>query len=284
MQVFLHSKFHQIWVYLHFPLHLCQIAFGIELINMLKLYRAELIDDGYISSTSTKDTTTASYEGGSTTDTAEAYSLARRAIESIPSSTPSHVNSNPVALDFTQPKPSQTAPMSLAGYFTLFKYAASITTLATLQGLSTDSLLSASPILNQDQGSMQTMHTYDRRAPGESEHTREEMVFIYKIFLIMGGALLVLNSLIKLINTRVTGKRKRIRTMQHISPTLYHTWYVDIYGRIIICSRIVNAAVLWCLCALPFSGLHPLILIGITMGSIVFQGKIKIALLINDNA
>lgn len=210
MQVFLHSKFHQIWVYLHFPLHLCQIAFGIELINMLKLYRAELIDDGYISSSSTKSTTTESSE-----DTAEAYSLARRAIESIPSSTPSHASSNPIiALDFTQPKPSQTTPLSLAGYFTLFKYAASITTSATLQGLSTDSLLSSSSLLDQDHGITQTMHTYDRRAPGESklknEYTREEMVFIYKIFLIMGGLLLVLNSLIKLINTRVTGKRKRI--------------------------------------------------------------------------
>lgn len=64
-----------------------------------------------------------------------------------------------------------------------------------------------------------------------------------------------------------------------MSPTPYPTWCVDIYGRIIICSRIVNAGVLWCLCALPFSGLHPLILIGITMGSIVFQGEIGIALL-----
>ncbi|CDH53596.1 predicted protein [Lichtheimia corymbifera JMRC:FSU:9682] len=248
---------------------------------MLKLYRTELIDDGYISSSSTESTTTESPE-----DTAEAYSLARRAIESIPSSTPSHVSSNPIiALDFTQPKPSQTTSLSLAGYFTLFKYAASITTLATLQGLSTDSLLSSSPLLDQDHGITQTMHAYDRRAPGESklknEYTREEMVFIYKIFLIMGGLLLVLNSLIKLINTRVTGKQNK-NIIPHMSPTLYHTWYVDIYGRIIICSRIVNAAVLWCLCALPFSGLHPLILIGVTMGSLVFQGEIGIALLIHD--
>lgn len=64
MQVFLHSKFHQIWVYLHFPLHLCQIAFGIELVNMLKLYRAELIDDGYLSSSTENGTTKASSEGG----------------------------------------------------------------------------------------------------------------------------------------------------------------------------------------------------------------------------
>lgn len=33
-QIFLHNKYHQIWVYLHFPLHLCQVAFGISLIDM----------------------------------------------------------------------------------------------------------------------------------------------------------------------------------------------------------------------------------------------------------
>ena len=32
-EVFLHNKHHQIWVYLHFPLHLCQVAFGIALID-----------------------------------------------------------------------------------------------------------------------------------------------------------------------------------------------------------------------------------------------------------
>lgn len=33
-EVMLHSRNHQLWVYLHFPLHLCQVAFGIALINM----------------------------------------------------------------------------------------------------------------------------------------------------------------------------------------------------------------------------------------------------------
>lgn len=33
-QIFLHNKYHQVWVYLHFPLHLCQVAFGISLIDM----------------------------------------------------------------------------------------------------------------------------------------------------------------------------------------------------------------------------------------------------------
>ncbi|KAI7877642.1 hypothetical protein K492DRAFT_197480 [Lichtheimia hyalospora FSU 10163] len=251
--VFLHSKFHQIWVYLHFPLHLCQIAFGIELINMLKLYRSELIDDGYLSS-STENTKVSSEE--STADP-EAYNLARRAIEAIPSNVP-HISSNTISLNSTEFKSPQTTSMTLIGYFTLFKYAASVTTLATLQGLNTDRLLSASSIHDEGDMSTQTLHAYARRAPGESglenDYTREEMVFIYKLFLIMGGLLLVLNSMIKLINTRVT----------------------DIYGRIIICSRIVNAAVLWCLCALPFSGLHPLILIGVTMGSIVLQGIVDL--------
>jgi hypothetical protein len=33
-EVMLHNRYHQLWVYLHFPLHLCQVAFGIALINM----------------------------------------------------------------------------------------------------------------------------------------------------------------------------------------------------------------------------------------------------------
>lgn len=223
MQVFLHSKFHQIWVYLHFPLHLCQIAFGIELVNMLKLYRAELIDDGYLSSSIENGTTKASSEGGKT-DT-EAYNLARRAIEAIPTANESYVSSNSVALDDIQPR--QRKPMSLAGYFTLFKYAASTTALATLQGLSTDGLLSASPLLDQNQMSTETTHTYARRAPGESglknDYTTEEMVFIYKLFLIMGGLLLVLNSLIKLINTRISGKRKDLISTHAIDIlVIYH--------------------------------------------------------------
>lgn len=32
-EVFLHNKYHQVWVYLHFPLHLLQVAFGISLID-----------------------------------------------------------------------------------------------------------------------------------------------------------------------------------------------------------------------------------------------------------
>ena len=32
-EVFLRNKHHQIWVYLHFPLHLCQVGFGIALVD-----------------------------------------------------------------------------------------------------------------------------------------------------------------------------------------------------------------------------------------------------------
>lgn len=81
--------------------------------------------------------------------------------------------------------------------------------------------------------------------------SRDELVFVYKTFLIFGGLILVINSIIKALNTRIA----------------------DIYGKIIIGSRIINAVVLWSLCALPFASLDAIVLLSTMVGSLVFQGR-----------
>lgn len=49
--------------------------------------------------------------------------------------------------------------------------------------------------------------------------------------------------------------------------------YIDLYGKIIICSRILNAVILWSLCALPFAKLDAIVLLCTMVGSLLFQGK-----------
>jgi hypothetical protein len=81
--------------------------------------------------------------------------------------------------------------------------------------------------------------------------SRDELVFVYKTFLIFGGLILVINSIIKALNTKIA----------------------DIYGKIIIGSRLINAVVLWSLCALPFASLDAIVLLSTMVGSLVFQGR-----------
>ena len=81
--------------------------------------------------------------------------------------------------------------------------------------------------------------------------TLNENDFVYKTFLIFAGLILVINSLIKMLNTKIS----------------------DIYGKIIIVSRILNAIILWSMCALPFAKLDAIVLLCTMVGSLVFQGK-----------
>ncbi|GAA5796344.1 hypothetical protein HPULCUR_001714 [Helicostylum pulchrum] len=84
--------------------------------------------------------------------------------------------------------------------------------------------------------------------------TKFELVFVYKTFLIFGGSILVINSLIKALNTKLS----------------------DIYGKIIIVSRIINAIILWSMCALPFAKLDAIVLLCTMVGSVVFQGMVDL--------
>lgn len=48
---------------------------------------------------------------------------------------------------------------------------------------------------------------------------------------------------------------------------------LDLYGKIIIGSRIINAIVLWSMCALPFAKLDAIVLLCTMVGSLIFQGN-----------
>lgn len=52
--------------------------------------------------------------------------------------------------------------------------------------------------------------------------------------------------------------------------------FVDIYGKIIILCRILNAIILWSICALPFTQLSALLLISIMTGSLVLQALVDL--------
>ncbi|KAI9321734.1 bacterial low temperature requirement A protein-domain-containing protein [Dichotomocladium elegans] len=270
-EVFLHSKYHQLWVYLHFPLHLCQVAFGIALIDTLKLYRAELISEGRIhveeephpveGGSGTVDPTHAADSTGGATHSEGAHAahkLARRALHEIDLA--SNESKWSVEGDYERPHLSVVVPPRApgihdAGYLTIAKYALTTATFALLETLGPSSAESA--ILSDGVPVSQQPHNLVKRAGPEGlqvEFSNVEMVFIYKTFLILGGAILIINSLIKLVNTKLT----------------------DIYGKIIISSRIINAVVLWSMCALPFAQLHPLVLILVLMGSLIFQAAVDL--------
>lgn len=53
---------------------------------------------------------------------------------------------------------------------------------------------------------------------------------------------------------------------------------IDLYGKIIIGSRIINAIVLWSMCALPFAKLDAIVLLCTMVGSLIFQGKKQLCL------
>ncbi|KAI9021474.1 bacterial low temperature requirement A protein-domain-containing protein [Phycomyces nitens] len=290
-EVFLHSSYHQVWVYLHFPLHLCQVAFGIALINTLVVYRHQMVKSGRLiesegeenseeghssgsgaeaenghgaaeSSThgtteasthgtteaSTHGTTEASTHGTTEASTHDAHSLAQRAIkETFPHLSFEKRDSDTFAdLTLSQEPSNMYKTNNLSGgLLTMSKRFIATAALTTLQALSIGGSVDQ---LDSSSGS----HHFQRRSiQVEEELTDNEKVFIYKTFLICGGFILVINSFIKLLNTKIT----------------------DIYGKIIITSRVINAIILWSMCALPFASLDAFVLLSVMMGSLIFQGK-----------
>jgi hypothetical protein len=103
--------------------------------------------------------------------------------------------------------------------------------------------------------------------------TMAEISFVYKIFLIFAGLILVMNSLIKALNTKISGMYLSLPI--GVSCVLI-SFLVDIYGKVIIGSRIINAIVLWSLCALPFAKLDAIVLLCTMVGSLLFQATIDL--------
>ncbi|KAL0079676.1 bacterial low temperature requirement A protein-domain-containing protein [Phycomyces blakesleeanus] len=317
-EVFLHSSYHQVWVYLHFPLHLCQVAFGIALINTLVVYRHQMVQSGRLvkgegeeeeseeghstagsgtessenahgaaessangaaeSSThgttesgtsatteasdhSTPETSSqASHEtAGQTTaetpthsDEADAYTLAQRAIEETfphlsleKRSSDSVYEPSGLNLSLEPTDVHSSRYHASGGFITMGKQFVATVVFTALQAVSIGGSVDQ---LDSSSGA----HHFQRRSiEVEEELTDNEKVFIYKTFLICGGFILVINSFIKLLNTKVT----------------------DIYGKIIVTSRVINAIVLWSMCALSFASLDAFVLLSVMMGSLIFQGK-----------
>ncbi|RCH81671.1 hypothetical protein CU098_002023, partial [Rhizopus stolonifer] len=216
-EVFLHAKYHQTWVYLHFPLHLCQVAFGIALIDILKINKFQLIRDhkvqddsgetrsGHETSTSS-ETTTGSHAETSTETTTEptsettsqesAVHNAKRSIQEIHNII--HPNDSTIqhnTVDTTHiihTKPQATA----------CKYLASSLVFGLLQ---------VTNYCHQQLDSYQSPHHFERRSEASEEDgefvgsiSNTEIVFVYKTFLIFGGLILVINSIIKAINTKIS--------------------------------------------------------------------------------
>lgn len=277
----MHNSHHQIWVYLHFPLHLCQVAFGIALIDTLKVYRSQMIQNGTLKeddlgsesaahesgasasgehgAESTGGAEHASASGsssaaepsqGAETSSEVAHKMARRAIEEVHGSvqavseppTTALVIEKQTTTTFWQKLPQQ------GGYLTLCQYALSSAALTAMQALTTldapEEHHASSSLMKRSGGSEAEL----------GDVTDAEKVFIYKTFLICGGLILVVNSLIKLLNTKLA----------------------DIYGRIIIGARILNAIVLWSMCALPFAQLDAIVLLSVMMGSLILQAIVDL--------
>ncbi|KAI8974336.1 bacterial low temperature requirement A protein-domain-containing protein [Pilobolus umbonatus] len=234
-EIFLHNKFHQIWVYLHFPLHLCQIAFGIALMDLVKLHQTLLQTNKDIEpgETVSEVPTYAGEEDypSSTVDESDDLSAeehAKRAIKEVyPLLNKINIADNVHYTKYLEKKDSRAMPYYVSGVPPL------------MESISSHSVLA-------------------KRAPVAAEESTTfsitELVFIYKIFLIFGGALLVLNSLIKLLNTKLSDRN----------------------GMIIIVCRVINAGVIWGLCALPFVDIEPIILLGVMLGSVILQGAIDL--------
>ncbi|KAJ8663813.1 hypothetical protein O0I10_000087 [Lichtheimia ornata] len=301
-EVFLQSKHHQIWVYLHFPLHLCQVAFGIALINTLKVYRSQLIEDGVLHEEEPAAEGAASGEHGaepaasgehgaepaasgsssehgaepaaasesssgeaqpnesssSGSSTESAHKLAKRALDSVyPDAIDDTHFSTPSVHTTVSVKPAGSlGALHETGYVTMFKYALSTAAFTALQAIEMTSSTSGDSNDMMDAHANSTHHLV-RRAGAEElkvDFSDDEKNFIYKTFLIMGGLILILNSLIKFINTKLK----------------------DIYGIVIIGSRILNAIVLWSMCALPFSQLHAIVLLAVMMGSLILQAIVDL--------
>ncbi|CAO3624563.1 unnamed protein product [Mucor hiemalis] len=308
-EIFLHNKYHQIWVYLHFPLHLCQVAFGISLIDILKIYRSQLIRDKKLSEDDVSEKHTAS--SGETSHGSEPSS----GHSSPPASTAAHGeqsdsagHNEPTATSNEHATPSSAThhakrailmvnndysdkeefdynPMEMTRmlqeeqrsqstrgqelknnefYLSLwFKSMASTMVISAMQ------LIASGGYYDESYNGTASGHHLVRRsepageggsASSETEHsftdsmTVAENQFVYKTFLIFAGLILVINSLIKALNTKVA----------------------DIYGKIIIVSRILNAIILWSMCALPFAKLDAIVLLCTLVGSLVFQAMVDL--------
>ncbi|KAI9303146.1 bacterial low temperature requirement A protein-domain-containing protein [Cunninghamella echinulata] len=314
-EVFLHNKYHQVWVYLHFPLHLLQVAFGISLIDTLKVYKQQMEAEGKLhkpDAAADHGTTTSGGEHGATPSTGEhgatpstgehgatpstgehgatssagghgatatgtpsgggehgapstGHKLAKRAIDSIQSLKNVENDYNPMMIQFNEQQRHQTslqrrpqAPSMYSGYLTFGKYAVELLSFTALQLISnndnTNDYLSSSP--SNASSSSLSSHHFVKRAGGAEEAplSDEEKVFVYKTFLIFGGGIIIINSLIKFLNTRIS----------------------DMNGKIIIGSRCIASVMLWALCAAPFASLDPIILLGVMMGTVILLALIDL--------
>jgi hypothetical protein len=99
-------------------------------------------------------------------------------------------------------------PSLYAGYLTWGSYAAQTVIFSTMQLITSHPADTTTDTLQQ-----QTHHHLVRRSgpAAESESailSDEEKIFVYKTFLIFGGGIFVVNSFIKLLNTKISGMER----------------------------------------------------------------------------
>ncbi|KAI8097210.1 bacterial low temperature requirement A protein-domain-containing protein [Halteromyces radiatus] len=316
-EVFLHNNYHQVWVYLHFPLHLLQVAFGISLIDTLRLYKQQMEAEGKLPTLTTTASSasgdhgasasasgehgaaasasgehgaaasasgehgaaasaSASNEHGTATSAssptassdshtsapAAAHKLARRAVDHIRelSNHDSLSDYNPMAIElqrqqqYQQKQQRPTRPSIYAGYLTWGNYAAHTMVFTAMQFVTSYTSQADNGLLDQP---INHHHLARRSGAAEGEDailSDEEKVFVYKTFLIFGGGIIIINSFIKLLNTKLS----------------------DIYGKVIIGTRVIVAAILWSLCAVPFAQLEAIIMLAVMLGSVIFLALVDL--------
>ncbi|KAI8378189.1 bacterial low temperature requirement A protein-domain-containing protein [Choanephora cucurbitarum] len=321
-EIFLHNKYHQIWVYLHFPLHLCQVAFGISLIDVLKIYKYQLIRDHKLpaeeassaessshgesthgtsteathgtsteathgtSTESTHSTGTEASHGTSTESThstgteashgtetsaaatentsestaaSSAHHKAKRAIHMIQSNQESDYNPIDMAMQIQEEQARYNTQKSswptTSDHWTVWcKYMAVSAVMSTVQLISSQESEAEHPTIASSQHNHLMRRSGGEGASFTESITQYELIFVYKTFLIFAGLILILNSMIKALNTKIS----------------------DLYGKIIIGSRVINAIVLWSMCALPFAQLDAIVLLCTLTGSLIFQALVDL--------
>lgn len=140
------------------------------------------------------------------------HKLAKRAIESI-QSIRNEDDYNPMMIQFNEQQQKQTilqkpqSPSIYSGYLTLGKYAIELLTFTTLQLINNND--NDSHLLSSNDSSTLSTHHFMKRSGAASEEsqplTDEEKIFVYKTFLIFGGGIIIVNSLIKFLNTKISG-------------------------------------------------------------------------------
>ncbi|KAI8387046.1 bacterial low temperature requirement A protein-domain-containing protein [Blakeslea trispora] len=362
-EIFLHNKYHQIWVYLHFPLHLCQVAFGISLIDVLKIYKYQLIRDhklpaeassaesgshgaggesgshgasgessshgtggestshgaatgestshgttagessshetttgessshgaatgessshgaatgessshGAATGESSSHGTTAGESSSHTTETPEANSASsssahHKAKRAIQMTQPSHENDyNPMEMarqiqeEQIRYHADKSSWPTTSDHWTVWcKYLAASAVVSTIHLISSkeNSYEHYYPTLASNNQHNHLVRRSGAESSGSFQEsiTQYELIFVYKTFLIFAGLILILNSMIKALNTKIS----------------------DLYGKIIICARVINAIVLWSMCALPFAQLDAIVLLCTMTGSLIFQAMVDL--------